>query len=103
MIHYSCDLCKRELDTERDSRYVVQMEISQAIEPLATDEDEGDRDYLAEIHEVLEQCDEDDPLMPLCDGAPRRTRYDLCADCCKKVLRNPLGRDSRKQFNFSPN
>jgi hypothetical protein len=103
MIHYSCDLCKRELDPEHDSRYAVQIEISQVIEPLDTGEEEGDRDYLQEIQDVLEQCDEDDPLLPLCDGAPRNSRYDLCAECCKKVLRHPLGRDGRKQFNFSPN
>ena len=86
MIHYSCDLCKRELDSEHDSRYVVQMEIAQAIEPLATDEDDGDRDYLQEIQDVLEQCDDDDPLLPLCDGAPRRTRYDLARTAARKCF-----------------
>ena len=27
MIRYSCDLCKRSLDSEHDLRYVVKMEI----------------------------------------------------------------------------
>lgn len=103
MIRYSCDLCKRDLDVERDTRYVVQLEIAQVIEPLDSGEETDDRDYLEEIQDVLERCDHDDPLLPLCDGAPRRHRYDLCADCAKRYLHNPLGRDQLKQFNFSQN
>ena len=103
MIHYSCDLCKRELDPASDSRYVMQLEIAQAIDPLDVTEDEDDRDYLEEIQEVLQRCDDDDILAPLCDGSTQRKKFDLCADCCKRVMHNPLGRDQLSQFNFSPN
>ena len=103
MIHYSCDLCKRDLDPARDSRYVMQLEIAQAIDPLDVTEEEDDRDYLEEIQEVLQRCDDDDILAPLCDGSTQRKKFDLCADCCKRVMHNPLGRDQLSQFNFSPN
>ena len=45
MIHYTCDLCKRELDCEDSLRYVVKMEVYAAFDPSALDEAEDDRDH----------------------------------------------------------
>ena len=33
MIHHSCDLCKRLIDTEQDVRYVVKIEVYAALDP----------------------------------------------------------------------
>jgi hypothetical protein len=30
-------------------------------------------------------------------------RFDLCPECRKKFLKNPLGREHSKQFDFSKN
>jgi hypothetical protein len=30
-------------------------------------------------------------------------RFDLCPECRKKFLKNPLGREYSKQFDFSKN
>lgn len=53
MIHYSCDCCKRALDSE-DLRYVVKMEVYAAIDPASMDDVDDDRDHLQEIQGILQ-------------------------------------------------
>lgn len=102
MIHYSCDLCKRPLDPEDDLRYVVKLEVYAACDPMEMDDADDDRDNLQEIHEILEQMDDAaDPRIG--DDVYQQLRFDLCPECRKKFLKNPLGRKSTEQFDFSKN
>jgi len=101
MIHYSCDCCKRELDPD-DLRYVVKMEVYAAIDPSAMYDQDDDRDHLQEIQEILQRAeDAADPQIGT--DVYEQLRFDLCTECRKKFVKNPLGRESLKQFNFSPN
>jgi hypothetical protein len=103
MIHHSCDLCKKLIDTEQDMRYVVKMEVYAALDPTMEDTD-NDRDGLAEMQEMLarmeESADQDDDEE---DDVYQQLRFDLCADCRKKFLKHPLGRETAKLFDFSQN
>ncbi|REK17295.1 MAG: hypothetical protein DWQ37_06740 [Planctomycetota bacterium] len=100
MIHYSCDCCKRAFDSD-DLRYVVKMEVYAAFDPDAIDEMDDDRDHLQEIQEILERSvDAADPQIG--NDVYEQMRFDLCPDCRKKFLKNPLGRDI-KPFEFSKN
>jgi hypothetical protein len=101
MIHYSCDMCKGELDPRHDTSYVVRMEVYPA--PVeATAGIDGDRDHLGDIHEVLERIEEFDAdgQLPVNDTYQTR-RFDLCSECCKQFLKEPLGRGAAQQFDFS--
>jgi hypothetical protein len=101
MIHYSCDCCKRTLDSE-DLRYVVKMEVYAAIDPASMDDMDDDRDHLQEIQEILQRCnDAVDPQIG--SDVYEQLRFDLCPECRKKFLKNPLGREHSKQFDFSKN
>lgn len=100
MIHYSCDLCKRELDLRDDVRYVVRMELSQDLESAA-DGDADDRDYLEEMQDILQQRDE--AFEQLSAKLNKQLQFDLCPECARKFAKNPLGRDHGKQFQFSQN
>jgi len=102
MIRYSCDLCKRELDLEEDLRYVIKIEVYAAFDPTATSEDENDRDHLQEIQDILE-CLEDADDNQIGDDVYQQLRFDLCPECRKKFLQNPLGRETAKAFGFSSN
>lgn len=99
MIHYSCDLCKRPLDSEDDLRYVVKLEVYAAFDPLEIDDD---RDHLLEIHEILERLD-DATSEEIGDEVYQQLRFDLCPECRKRFLKNPLGRKAAEQFDFSKN
>jgi hypothetical protein len=101
MIHYTCDLCKRELDPEEDLRYVVKIEVSAAFDPIVGEDDE-DRDHLQEIQDLLEEMDDtqDDHIG---EDVYQRLRFDLCPECRKRFIKNPLGRESAKVLDFSEN
>ncbi|HEY4759749.1 MAG TPA: hypothetical protein VIH42_04140 [Thermoguttaceae bacterium] len=102
MIRYSCDLCKRDLDTEEDLRYVVKIEVYAAYNPTAVSEDEDDRDHLQEIQDILEHL-EDVVDSQIGEEVYQQLRFDLCPECRKKFLQNPLGRETAKAFGFSSN
>jgi len=97
MIRYQCDLCKRDM-SPHDLRYVVQIEISQAFEPLNDDEIEDDRDYLDEIHDMLETMDD-------CSAEEifQQIRLDLCPACRQKFAKQPLGGETGQEVHFSEN
>ena len=102
MIHYSCDCCKRILDSNEDLRYVVKMEVYVAMDPLDEDEVEDDRDHLMEVEEILELM-EDAESEAIGDDVYQKRRFDLCPECHKRFIKNPLGREPTTQLNFSDN
>jgi hypothetical protein len=129
MLHYSCDLCKRAIDPHADVRHVVKIEVFAAIDDVQTcgceDVTEDDADHLESMHDLLERLDDcpeleasrlDDPGLDdsavdgiAADGRAadepetRSLRFDLCDDCRRRFLRNPLGVKPGKQFDFSNN
>lgn len=102
MIRYSCDMCKRDLDPEEDLRYVVKIEVYAAFDPIVVEDD--DRDHLEEIQDILERL-EDDESEQIGDDVYEQMRFDLCPECRKKFLKNPLAREgaSAKMLDFSEN
>lgn len=98
MIHYSCDRCRRLIETEVDLRYVVRMEIQTKFGDTQNQDEFGDSDSLLEIER---QEDALDPLVD--DEVYNRRRFDLCCDCYKEFVRNPLGRETSKPVGFSDN
>ena len=102
MIHYSCDRCKRIINSEEDLRYVVKLEVQAAMEPLQVDEFEDDRDHLLEVQEILERL-EDAESEAISDELYQRCRYDLCSECYREFIKNPVGYEARAQFGFSQN
>jgi hypothetical protein len=99
MLHFSCDLCGKDLTDGRDSRYVVRMEVYAAADPAQlTDADLSD-DQLEAVGQLLRDGDDADT-----EPAPayKKLQYDLCPTCHKKFLADPLNREAQK-FDFSEN
>ena len=46
MIHYSCDRCKRVLDSQQDLRYTLRIEIEAVMDPINEEELEIAREIL---------------------------------------------------------
>ena len=101
MIHYTCDCCKRSIDPENELRYVVRLEVYASIDPL---EEEGseDRDHLQELQDILERLDDAEDEQ-ICDDVYHHRRFDLCSECRKRYVQNPLARLSAQQLDFSQN
>ncbi len=101
MIHYSCDRCKREIDTSTDLRYTVTIEIEAALDG-PEHELVDDPDHLDEIQDMLESADD------LCssvfdDDVYQRKQFDLCKDCFRNYIKNPLSRETNTPLGFSKN
>jgi hypothetical protein len=102
MIHYSCDRCKRLIDATDDVRYVVRMEVQAVIDATEVDEAGDDRDHLLEIHEILERLEDDESEL-VSEDVYQRRRFDLCPECYRKFMKNPIGREAAAQLGFSQN
>jgi|SRR4051812_7848455 hypothetical protein len=102
MIHHSCDICKRPIDQQLDVRYVVKIEVYAALDP-ANDELDDDRDGLQEVQEMLQRIDDCSNDDVADEDVYQQLRFDLCPECRKKFLKQPLGREALKQFDFSQN
>ena len=102
MIHFSCDRCKKKIDTEEELRYEVKIEVNVGIEPNLDSQDEDDRDNLNEIDEWLSRI-EDEECDSLCEELYQIRRYDLCSECYEIYMQNPLAIESPIPMGFSQN
>jgi len=101
MLHITCDLCGKELQTSAD-RYVVKIEVFAAHDPAGITEDDLDEDHMEAVSQLLrevEELDEPEEVEP----ASRQFRYDLCPGCRKKYLQAPLAKEAAQKFDFSEN
>src|SRR5258708_37254646 len=102
MIHFSCDRCKRVIDSELEMRYVVRMEIEAVMDPIHEEEPQDDRDHLLEIDEILERVDAAE-CDAIGDDIYQKRRYDLCPQGYRKVTANALAREKKVTLGFSHN
>jgi hypothetical protein len=100
VIHFTCDLCAKEL-VASDYRFVVRIESHAAAEPVALTEDDLDQDRLEEVSEML--CELESGIRE--EETPPRAnfRFDLCPECHSRLCRDPLGKDVMPKLHFSEN
>ncbi|HEY1186884.1 MAG TPA: hypothetical protein VGE74_04460 [Gemmata sp.] len=102
MMHFSCDICGKDMTQDGAERYVLKMEAFACSDGGAlTDEDVG-TDQVEEMARLLSDLEEGEELpqpLPLC----KKMRFDLCPNCFRKFVNDPLGRESAAKFDFSPN
>src|SRR5436305_13063973 len=102
MLHFTCDLCQKELHTGDDRRYVVKIEVFAAHDPAELTEADLDADHMEEVSQLLEEmgdADESEEIEPVA----QHFRYDLCPDCRKRFLRDPLSKEASQKLHFSEN
>lgn len=126
MTHYTCDRCKSVIDPAQQTRYLVQVEVHSARELRHEPDDSCEVDSLSLLHQMLEgiesqpitmsDCCDDrssgirqstdiDPTDDISDNdlPTHRAQYELCPECYRMYLRNPLGRDQSPALHFSKN
>ena len=102
MLHVTCDLCGKEIQPGDDHRYVVKIEAYAADDPAEITEADLDEDHMEAVSQLLRDM-EDNLEGPTLVEPYKNFRYDLCPDCHKKFLRDPLGRENAQKFDFSEN
>jgi len=99
MLHFSCDLCGRQLDEER---FVVKVEVTPAFDPQQFDEEDLDHDNLQEIAEMISEMEVAGASYSS-EFETKKLRYDLCPNCRGRYLKDPLGRNKLRQIGLSDN
>jgi hypothetical protein len=102
MVHYTCDLCGKELLMEEDARYVVKVEVYPVYDQMDEEEEALEEDHLTSLNENLSQEGQAAP-----DGGEqddyRCFRFDLCPVCRRRYLEDPLFRKVLRRMGFSAN
>jgi hypothetical protein len=102
MLHVTCDLCGKELRTGEDQRFVVKIEAYAANDPAEITEADLDEDHMEAVSQFLQECEDNDTSAELVEPY-KKFRYDLCEDCHKKFVRDPMARDKDQKLYFSKN
>lgn len=102
MVHFTCDLCGKDLTATGDPRYVVKIEAFPGFDPTEITEDDLDDDPMEAVAQIL-QRDETLSSSEASSTAPKGFRFDLCPACHEKYVRDPLGKESLRTFDFSKN
>jgi hypothetical protein len=102
MVHFTCDLCGKDLTASGDHRYVVKIEAYPGFDPTEITEDDLEEDHMEEVSQIL-QRDESLSSEELAEPLNKGFRFDLCPVCHGRFLRDPLGKESLRLFDFSKN
>jgi hypothetical protein len=102
MLHFSCDFCGKELLADADRRYVVKMEVFAANDSRALTDADLDDDHLEALSDMLQDLEATGATPQDLPPEYKQIRMDLCPECHKKFLRDPLNKESAK-FDFSEN
>jgi hypothetical protein len=101
MLHFTCDGCGKKLRAGED-HHVVKIEVFAAHGPAALTEADLEEDHMEAVSQLLRDMEDmDEPEVP--EPSAHHRRYDLCPTCCKRYMRDPLGRDAAQKFDFSEN
>ena len=100
MITFICDRCQRKIDSKQELRFMVSVEVQAAMDYDSDDRPDGE--YLDELQELLESLDTAD-CAEITSQAYQKKNYDLCEQCSKEYLRNPLAIEQASSLGCSDN
>jgi hypothetical protein len=89
MIRFRCDGCGLDLARDGSNHYIIRIEAFAAAGNLEFTQKDLAKDHDAEIRKVLAQMEGRSPD-ELEDQVYRSFRYDLCPECHRRFLQNPL-------------
>jgi hypothetical protein len=100
MLHFTCDHCGKELRADDEPRYVVKIEAFPAADAGALTEDDLDEDHLEAVSELLRAMEDEGRDL---EEPNQHFRYDLCHECHKRFVQDPLGKENSHKLFFSKN
>jgi hypothetical protein len=79
----------------------VKIEVFAAHDPAEITEADLEEDHMEAVSQLLR--DMEDTGNDALESASQHLRYDLCPECRRRFLRDPLSKDSIQKFDFSEN
>ena len=101
MVHFTCDLCGKDLKASGEPRYVIKIAAYPGFDPDQITDDDLDDDHMEEVAEVLRSDEFQTIDAAASNDAYRGFRYDLCPSCHEKFLKDPLGKDLSRALDLS--
>jgi hypothetical protein len=101
MIHFTCDMCGKEMPEDCKDRHIVQIDVRPANSSWELTEADIEEDNLAKISQMLKA--EESEISDFGDARPETMRLDLCSVCRESFLEDPLRRQATAKYNFSKN
>jgi len=89
MLRVQCDGCGKEVRAG-ENHHVVKIEVFAATDPSKLTEADLDEDHMEAVAELIRESELSGEELEV-EPPSRRLRYDLCANCRKRYLRDPLG------------
>jgi hypothetical protein len=102
MLHITCDLCGKDLNPGEDQRYVVKIEAYAVHDPAEITEADLEEDHMEAVSQLLREEEEHEGTVELTEPY-KNFRFDLCPECHKRFVRDPLSRDLAQKLDFSKN
>lgn len=100
MVHYSCDRCGRSLSHKR---FIVKLEVLPAPGCGELNGGDLDLDHLQQVAELLDETESPAGSPVLDEFSSQYKQFDLCPECRRKFLENPLGDGPNRRHRFSSN
>jgi hypothetical protein len=85
-----------------EDHYIVKIEVFAAHDPAEITEEDLEEDHMEAVSQLLREMEASDDPGEL-EPAAQHFRYDLCPECRRRYLRDPLSKDSSQKFDFSEN
>ncbi len=103
MVHITCDLCGKALRLGDEHHYVVKIEVYAAQDPTEITEADLDEDHMEAVGQLLRAMEENPDSSDELDHPMQHFRFDLCPECRKRFVRDPLGKEAAQKLDFSEN
>lgn len=87
----SCDRCGKSLLVDEPVRYLMELRISAAYDPMELAGKDLEGDLREQISDLISDAD---PLSEkeMAESITADRRFDLCPPCSRSVLENPFGK-----------
>lgn len=102
MVHFTCDLCGKDLTATGEDRFVVKIEAFPGFDPDEVTEADLEDDHMEAVSEALRR-DESLSTEEYEASLRKGFRFDLCPACHVKFVKDPLGKEITRVFDFSKN
>src|SRR5437868_14571260 len=93
MLHFSCDICGKDLTPDGAARYVVKMEAFAATDPARLTDDDLDADHVEEMAQLLNES-EDGGAAPDVAPACQTVGVGRCPARYRQFVQEPRRRDA---------
>ena len=103
MVHFTCDLCGKDLSASGEPRFVVKVEILPGFDPNQVREEDLEDDPMEAVADLIRRDEDAGADGAEAEAIPRGFRFDLCPKCRSKFLKDPLNRETVRSFDFSQN